>query len=123
MNTEEKQEALEALQNRSEFENKLVVRAYEDEAFRQELLADPKSVYEREMGISIPDSFSIEIVEEKPNTIYMVLPQKTEAAQAEGELSDEALEAVAGGGSWMVGSREHGGNKPKPTSDWVVAWS
>ena len=120
MDTQEKQQALNALQNRSEFQNKLVVRAYDDETFRQELMSDPKSVYEREMGISIPDSFKIEVVEEKPNTIYMVLPQKTEESQVEGELSDEALEAVAGGANWFIGSRKHGGKKP--TADWAVAW-
>ena len=112
MDAQEKNEALEALEKRSEFENQLVVKAYDDESFRQELLADPKSIYERELGTQIPDSFSIEVVEEKPNTIYMVLPRKTEEPGAEGELSDEALEAVAGGG-WAVGSRRR----------WAVAWT
>jgi hypothetical protein len=104
MNPQEKQEALEALQKRSEFENKLVVKAYEDEAFRQQLIADPKKIYEQELGTNIPDSINIQVVEEQPNTIYMILPRKAEEAGAEGELSDEALEAVAGGG-WVAGSR------------------
>lgn len=108
---QEKQQAIEALGKRSDFENNLVIKAYEDEAFRQQLLADPKTIYEQELGTNIPDSFKIEVIEEQPNTIYLVLPRKAEEAGAEGELSDEALEAVAGGG-WAVGSRRN----------WVVAW-
>lgn len=50
--------------------------------------------------------------EEQPDTIYLVLPRKSAEAGAEGELSDEALEAVAGGG-WAIGSRRR----------WVLAWS
>ncbi|MBD2131924.1 NHLP leader peptide family natural product precursor [Sphaerospermopsis sp. FACHB-1094] len=113
MEAQEKQEALEALSKRSEFENQLVIKAYEDEAFRQQLLADPKTIYEQELGTNIPDSFKIQVVEELPNTIYMVLPRKTEEVGAEGELSDEALEAVAGGRRWAIGSKRH----------WVVAWN
>ena len=106
---QEKQDLLEGLQKRSEFENKLVVKAYEDEAFRQELIANPKKIYEQELGTNIPDSLTIQVLEEQPNTVYMVLPRKAEEAGAEGELSDEALEAVAGGGwgivtrKWFVG--------------------
>jgi hypothetical protein len=107
----EKQDAIEALRKRSEFEDKLVIRAYEDESFKQQLLADPKTIYEQELGTNIPDSFKIEVLQEQPNTIYFVLPRKAEAAGEEGELSDEALEAVAGGG-WAIASRE----------TWVVAW-
>jgi hypothetical protein len=113
MEAQEKEQALEALGKRSDFENNLVIKAYEDEAFRQQLLADPKSVYEQELGMELPDSVNLQVVEEQPNTIYMVLPRKTEAPMVEGELSDEALEAVAGGGWGVVASR----------SGWVVVWS
>lgn len=112
MDSQEKQEALDALNKRSEFENQLVIRAYEDEAFRQQLLADPKTIYEQELGTNIPESFKIEVVEEQPNTIYMVLPRKTEEVGAEGELSDEALEAVAGGTGFIASKKK-----------WVIAWT
>jgi Nitrile hydratase, alpha chain len=97
-----KSQAIEALRKRSEFENGLAIKAYEDETFKQQLLADPKKIYAQELGTSIPESFKIEVLEEKPNTIYLVLPKKNEAVEAEGELSDESLEAVAGG-AFFVG--------------------
>jgi Nitrile hydratase, alpha chain len=104
----EKSQAVEALRKRSEFEDGLAIKAYEDETFKQQLLADPKKIYAQELGTNIPDSFKIEVLEEKPNTIYLVLPKKNEAAGAEGELSDESLEAVAGG-AFIIGSGKGGG--------------
>jgi hypothetical protein len=106
--TAEKSQAVEALRKRSEFENGLAIKAYEDETFKQQLLADPKKVYAQELGTTIPDSFKIEVLEEKPNTIYLVLPKKNEPAGADGELSDESLEAVAGGGT-IFGNNGSGG--------------
>ncbi|MCY7366709.1 MAG: NHLP leader peptide family RiPP precursor [Chamaesiphon sp.] len=102
LDTAQKSQAIEALRKRSEFENGLAIKAYEDETFKQQLLADPKKIYAQELGTTIPDSFKIEVLEEKPNTIYLVLPKENEPAGADGELSDESLEAVAGGG-WIFG--------------------
>lgn len=102
----------EALTKRDEFERKLVFRAWEDEAFKEELVRDPEAVYAREMGQEVPDLLNIQVLEEGPATIYLVIPRNPAPTAAEGELSDEALEAVAGGG-WAVGSRRQ----------WVVGWS
>jgi hypothetical protein len=95
------QEILSALGQRSEFENKLVAKAIQDEGFKRRLLNEPKSVYAEELGQEIPDSVNIQVVEESANTTYLVLPRKLEEAGAEGELSDEALEAVAGGRAFI----------------------
>ena len=106
MDPEVKKAIEEGLVKRSENLNKLILKAWEDESFRQELLADAKSVYSREFGHEVPEGFEIEVIEETPGTIKMILPQNPAPPLAEGELSDEALEAVAGGlAGWAVASR------------------
>jgi hypothetical protein len=97
MNPEVKQALSEGLAKRSEFERSLIEKAWEDEVFRQELLTNPQAVYLKETGHEIPEGFEIEIINETPGTIKMVLPQNPVPAELEDELSDEALEAVAGG--------------------------
>ena len=83
---------------RFEFEQKLIQQAWEDEAFKQELLSNPKAVYARESGQELPKDIEIEILQETANKVYLVLPNNPVPAGFEEELSEEALEAVAGGG-------------------------
>ncbi len=71
----------------------IIAKALKDEAFRKELINDPKGVIARETGAQIPDSLEIKVVEEAENIAYFVLPQIPS-----GLLSDDALDAVAGGG-------------------------
>ena len=92
-------------QNRKEFENNLIVKALKDESFKDELITNPRAVYERELGKSIPESISIEVIEETPDKVYLVLPSKPEVTE---ELSDAALEAVAGG-AWIIMRGRGGG--------------
>lgn len=92
-------------QNRQEFQKKLVVEALKSESFKQELIDNPKAVYERELGQDISENLSIQVLEETTDTIYLVLPTKP---QVDEELSDEALEAVAGG-AWIVMRGSNGG--------------
>ena len=70
-------------------------RASKDQAFRQQLMEDPKGTLEATFDVQIPDFIEIQVVEESPSRIYLVLPP---AAQEAGqELSDQDLQAVSGG--------------------------
>ncbi|WP_019503702.1 NHLP leader peptide family RiPP precursor [Pleurocapsa sp. PCC 7319] len=82
--------------NRNELEAKIIAKAWQDELFKQELLNNPKAVFSQETGYSIPEEVEIQVVEESPTTLYMVLPAKP-AIVDEKEISQEQLETVAGG--------------------------
>jgi hypothetical protein len=81
---------------RAELERRLIERSLEDEVFRQQLLADPRAIIEREIGTQLPEGLRVEAVEETADTIYLVLPSASPAGEG-AELSDRELEAVAGG--------------------------
>ena len=82
---------------RSEIERTIVQRSIEDEDFRQRLLDDPKGTVDREMGIRLPEGIEVRAVQETKDTIYLVLPSASPLGDQGGELSEEELEAVAGG--------------------------
>ena len=83
---------------RAEIERRLIQRSLEDEDFRQRLLDDPKGTAEQELETRLSEDVEVRVVEESADTIYLVLPFTPAVGQG-GELSDEALEAVAGGDS------------------------
>jgi hypothetical protein len=81
---------------RAEMERRLIQRSLEDEDFRQRLLDNPKGSVEQELGTQLPEGVEVRVVEESAETIYLVLPSASPLGQG-GELSDQELEAVAGG--------------------------
>ena len=81
---------------RDELEARLVTRAWNDPAFRQQLLDDPRTALEQELGVELPAQMTIQILEETPDTLYMVLPESPEALSTR-ELSDTELDAASGG--------------------------
>jgi hypothetical protein len=86
--------------SRAEVERRMINRSMEDEEFRQRLLDDPKGTIEQELGSRLPEGVEVRVLEESAQTIYLVLPSASPLGQ--GELSDQELEAVAGGGTWSL---------------------
>jgi hypothetical protein len=81
---------------RKQMERRLVERSLADDAFRQHLLTNPKAAVEQELGTRLPEEVQVRAVEETADTIYLVLPSASPGGGG-GELSDQDLEAVAGG--------------------------
>ncbi|MCW5315519.1 NHLP leader peptide family natural product precursor [Nostoc sp. KVJ3] len=85
----------EQAQTRKDIEARIIARAWKDEAYKQELLTNPKAVIEREFGVEFPTEVNVQALEENSTSLYFVLPiSRVAVAQ---ELSEEQLEAIAGG--------------------------
>lgn len=79
---------------RKEVEKKLSEKASKDSTFRESLLNDPKGTIEKEMGIKIPEDTEVHVHDESMKSLHIILHEP----MSEGDsLSDEQLEAVAGG--------------------------
>ena len=74
----------------SEMKAHIMTRATEDGEFRAKLLADPKPVISAELGVTIPEGFTIQVHENSAATAHMVLPMSE-------QLTEEDLAQVAGG--------------------------
>ena len=67
---------------RSDVEATIVTRAMNDEAFRAELVANPRAVLEKEIGrilgkkVELPKDFTVTVVEETVNSAAIVLPAR-----------------------------------------------
>jgi hypothetical protein len=83
--------------NRKEIEKQIAIKALENSEFRQQLITNPKAILSQELGKQLPDDITVEVVEETNKKIYLVIPSEVVSE----ELSEEQLEAVAGG-NWIV---------------------
>lgn len=89
----------EPTKTRREIEAHIITQTWKDEAYKQELFINPKAVIEREFGTQFPSQVNVQVLEENPTTFYLVLPQHPGTSDM--ELSEEQLEAIAGGG-WNI---------------------
>ncbi|OUS68064.1 NHLP leader peptide family natural product precursor [Paenibacillus sp. MY03] len=53
---------------------KIISRAWEDAAFKQQLLSDPKGTIAKIFGVDIPDDVDLEAVTESSKKLYLVIP-------------------------------------------------
>jgi len=79
-----------------ELQAQLVAKAWDDNDFKSALISDPKATIGCELGVELPRDLEIQVVEERSNKVYLVLPVRPEAV-SDDELSEEELEVVAGG--------------------------
>jgi hypothetical protein len=59
---------------RQQLETHLMRRAHADPRFRDELLKDPKTVIEKELGLKFPEGLTVQVHEERLNQLHVVLP-------------------------------------------------
>ena len=78
---------------------KVVAKAWSDAAFKARLLKDPQAVL-AEAGVEMPPGVTVKVVENTDNTMHLILPPPPPA----GELTDEALDKVAGAFSGVCSS-------------------
>jgi len=62
--------------------------------YREQLLKDPKAVIEKQFNTTLPAGLHVKAIVEAPDTIFVVVPYVPKQGA---ELSDNALEMVAGG--------------------------
>jgi hypothetical protein len=79
---------------RHDLEAKIVKRCWEDEAFRKEFTSDPASAFVKYLDVPKGSLPKIVVHEETPGSWHIVLLPPPENI---GELSEQDLEAVAGG--------------------------
>ena len=83
----------------SELRERLLDKATTDDGFRAKLIDDPKAAIKNELGLAIPDGFTVKVHEEKPDTSHLVLPPPASLSVSEME------EAAAGAVSWNSENR------------------
>ena len=69
-------------------------RARMDAAFRRDLLTDPRSALQKELGLELPGDFKIRFVENEGADLTVILP---DLELPDIELSDEDLVRIFGG--------------------------
>lgn len=81
---------------RGQLWDKVVEQAQKNPKYHAMLMSDPRGLLEKQLGTAIPKTVNIKVLEETPDTYYIVLPA---FAKEGAELSDSDLEKVAGSGT------------------------
>ena len=62
---------------RHNIEQRIVQRAWADPEYRARLLADPRGALAEELGVELPERIRVEVVEERPDLLCIVVPVDT----------------------------------------------
>ncbi|MBD2387092.1 NHLP leader peptide family RiPP precursor [Cylindrospermum sp. FACHB-282] len=78
-------------------EEKIIAKAMEDPTYKQCLISNPKAVIEKELGEKLADDLIIEVIQQSPKHLYLLLPAEIDELVAAGIISESELNSVAGG--------------------------
>ena len=79
-----------ATRTMSEMKAQLMAKAAEDSEFRTKLIGNPTNTISTELGVPIPEHFTIKVHEDSTTSAHLVLPPSE-------QLTEEDLAQVAGG--------------------------
>ncbi len=79
-----------------DYELDIIVKAWRDENFRQNLLKDAKKAIEKEFNIKVPTDMTIAVHEENDHSLHLIVPSVPPHFDT-GDLSDDELKDVIGG--------------------------
>jgi hypothetical protein len=82
------------ISEKQDFIGKIAMAAALNPELKEALLKNPKEVMEAKLGFKLPDDFEINVIQDTPNKINIVIPFKSE------ELTEAELSAVSGGVCW-----------------------
>ncbi|MBO3458670.1 NHLP leader peptide family RiPP precursor [Aetokthonos hydrillicola Thurmond2011] len=82
-----------------EIEQCIKNKASIDPAYKQRLLNNPKAVISEELGQQLPPDLTIQVLQQTPNHLYLLLPYQEliQDELAEDELTEDELASVIGG--------------------------
>lgn len=55
--------------------DQIIQKSWEDAEFKKKLITNPKAAVKEALGIDIPDTIELNVLEESDNKFYLVLPQ------------------------------------------------
>ncbi|MEH1875140.1 NHLP leader peptide family RiPP precursor [Nostoc sp.] len=85
--------------NPQEFEKRIIDKAQTDATYKQRLLSNAKAVFEEELGQKLPADLEVQALQQSMKKLYLLLPMQVDELARNQVLSEEELEAVAGGGA------------------------
>lgn len=86
------------MKTRENLQHLMLEKAMKDPDFRTSLTKYPKETIEKEIGVKIPESIRIRVMEETKDTFFLVLPP-AQGTNKEDELTERELKSVAAGGN------------------------
>ncbi|MBD2207952.1 NHLP leader peptide family natural product precursor [Calothrix sp. FACHB-1219] len=86
--------------NPQQIQERVIAKAMEDSLYKQRLLNDTKAVLEEELGEKLPEDLTVQILQQSPKNLYLLLPIDIDELVRDGILSESELESVAGG--WVI---------------------
>jgi hypothetical protein len=110
--------------SRKEVEAALIANAFEDDAFKQALLASPKSTIEAKFSLVLPDDLTVTVLEESDSEVFFVLPHNPYTGIEEADLQKALgmdLTDIAG---WLVDQQYNLSARQKATLSRLIvkAW-